>query len=149
MFGCDLTRRAKVWKFGRMSWWRSVFHQETHRRPSPGNRRDTLSPPIGNNREAERTNQKTEFVPSPRVRRASSAASSPGDSKPLPCCHKLLSTGSGRRWLQSKEETVFKHFLKKKWENNKDFIQLWYVCKMTKIHKNAEETNYKLLKFWA
>lgn len=46
-----------------------------------------------------RSNEGKAFVPCPHVRRASSAASSWGDSKPSPCCRTLLSTGSGRLWL--------------------------------------------------
>lgn len=79
-----------------------------------------LSPPI-----SSIWKDQSVFVPSPRVQRASSAASSPGDSKPLQCCHTRQSTGSDRLWLQEVKNKI------KVWRKykNKQNPSKWVILK--------------------
>lgn len=107
----NITQTARVWRFGHRSMWRSVSHQVTHRHPSPENKNrcETLMNPRCLHQSAaasEQTNQSRVFIPFPHAQPASSAASSQGDSKPLPCCRKLRSTGSDRLWLHTNKWEV-------------------------------------------
>lgn len=79
--------------------------------------------------------------PSPRVRPAFWAASSPGGSTPWLCCRTLPSTGSGHRWLHQEErkETCEKT----EPASTRAFCKMW--CKRKSVTLEADSRHQVLV----